>query len=155
VWRRVRYLLLLAALCSLATCPAALRHHRAKQRSAEAPQVLASMIEGVKAVWKERGRFPQVTAGPTPAVGACCEQGGQCAAAPALWMDASWRLLGVSVDGAHRYSYQYELVDGGQVAVVRALGDLDCDGVIGRVEVRLVPTGDALRETWTRTLPEE
>jgi hypothetical protein len=155
VWRRVRYLLLLVALCSLATCPAALRHHRARQRSAEAPQVLTAMIEGVEAVWKERGRFPQVTAGPTPPVGACCEQGGRCAAAPALWMDAAWRLLHVSVDGPHRYSYQYEVTGDGQVAVLRAIGDLDCDGVLGTVEVRLTPAGGALHETWTRTLPDE
>ncbi len=155
MWRRVRYLLLLVTLCGLATCPAAVRHHRARERSAEAPRVLRSMVDGVRAVWKERGRFPQAAVGPTPAIGACCAQGGQCAAEPGAWADSAWQLLHFSVDGPHRYAYQYALDDGGQVAVLRALGDLDCDGVVGSHEVRLTPAGDTLHETWSHTLPEE
>jgi hypothetical protein len=155
VWRRVRYLLLLVTLCSLATCPAALRRSRAHQRSAEAPQVLRYLVERVGAVWKERGRLPQAVAGPTPPLASCCDQGGQCPAEPGAWNAPAWRLLDFSVDGPHRYSYQYEIAEGGRVAVLRATGDLDCDGVAGTVEVRLTPTGDKLIETWTRNLPEE
>jgi hypothetical protein len=155
VWRRLRYLLLLVTLCALATCPAALRRNRAHQRSAEAPQVLASLAERVRVLWKERGRFPQAAAGPTPALGTCCAAGGRCDASTEAWSAPAWRLFGFSVDGPHRYSYQYELADGGQVAVLRALGDVDCDGIIGSYEVRLTPAGGALREAWGQTLPDE
>ena len=117
--------------------------------------MLGYLIGRVQAVWKERGRFPQAAAGPTPAVGTCCAKGGQCPASPDAWSAPAWRLLDFSVDGPHRYAYQYELASGGQVAVLRAIGDLDCDGVVGTYEVRLTPSGTGLTETWTRNLPEE
>jgi len=155
VWRRVRYWLLLLTLCALATCPSALRERRAHQRAAEAQQVLGYLVERVRTVWKERGRFPQTPAGPTPAIGTCCKQGGTCAPAPGAWSDPAWRVLAFSVDDRHRYSYQYELVDGGQVAVVRATGDVDCDGVYGTYEARLVPEHGELTVTWSIAQPYE
>lgn len=47
------------------------------------------------------------------------------------------------------------MVDGGRAAVLRAIGDLDCDGVYGTVEVRLEPDGDQLIERWSSDHPGE
>jgi len=155
VWRRVRYLLLLVTLCALATCPSGLRRHRARQRALEAPALLEYMTDRVRAVWKERGRLPQGAAGPTPPLGTCCTRGGRCPADPAAWRDPAWRVLAFSIDGAHRYSYQYEVVDGGHVAILRAIGDVDCDGASGTYEVRLTPAGGDLAAAWSRQQPYE
>lgn len=157
MWPRVRYVLLLIGLASLATCPAAWRDHRRKNRGAEAREMLRYMAGLVRAEYGEReGRLPQQSVGPTPPIGRCCEQGGECLVDKAQWADPAWRALRFTLDDPHRYSYEYQVVDGGRGAVLRATGDLDCDGVPGTVEVRLQP-GDQgeLVEEWSSSQPLE
>lgn len=86
--------------------------------------------------------FPPESVGPTPPVGACCMQGGKCAPDPALWEHPTWRALGFSIEDPHYYSYQYEVLDGGKAFVARAIGDLDCDGVLATFELSGTVTDD-------------
>jgi hypothetical protein len=155
VWRKVRYVLVLLGLCAMATCPAARRAWLTRERAREAPLLLDVLGDRVEAVWKERGRFPQEAAGPTPAVGACCDQGGECAVDAAAWQSPGWATLGFTIDDPHRYAYQYQVVDGGKAAVIRAIGDLDCDGTPGTYEVRLEPRVGRLSRTSSVTAPLE
>jgi hypothetical protein len=62
-------------------------------------------------------------------------QGGQCATDATLWNHPTWQALNFSIDDPHYYSYEYEVVDGGEGYVVRAIGDLDCDGVVSTFEL--------------------
>ena len=151
MWRRVRYVLLLVALCALATCPAAWRDFRKKQQADEAPAVLRYLASLVAEQYTARGgRLPQQSVGPTPPIGRCCEQGGTCEVEAAQWDDPGWKQLRFTVDDPHRYAYQYEVTDGGRVAVLRAIGDLDCDGTLATFELRLEPgSGDELVERWS------
>src|SRR5687767_10150046 len=88
MWRRVRYVLLLVGLAALATCPAAWRDYRRKNRGDEARELLRYMAGLVEAEYTRRdGRFPQQPAGPTPPVGRCCEQGGACEVDAQAWAD--------------------------------------------------------------------
>ena len=60
MWRKGRYWLLLLALALLATCPAAWKEFRRKQRAEEAPHVLRYLAGLVRAEFAARdGRFPQ------------------------------------------------------------------------------------------------
>jgi hypothetical protein len=157
MWRRVRYVLLLLGLAAVATCPAAWRDFRRNNRAEEARATLRYLAGLVRAEYAERGgRLPQQPVGPTPPVGRCCEQGGECIVEAELWSDPAWRALRFTLDDPHRYSYQYQVVDGGRAAVLRATGDLDCDGIPGTVEVRLEPgDGVELVERWSSDRPLE
>jgi hypothetical protein len=155
MWRKIRYVLLLLALCAMATCPAARRAWLRRERAREAPLLLGALGDRVEAVWKERGRFPQEPAGPTPPIGACCDQGGACAVDATEWQSPGWAALGFTIDDPHRYAYAYTLVDGGKAVVLRATGDLDCNGKPGVYEVRMEVVGDHLVRTASSTSPLE
>jgi hypothetical protein len=154
-WRRLRTALLLLALSTMATCPIGVRACRSQQRSAEARKLLGYLVEQVQQRWRDSGAFPPRSVGPTPSPGACCDNGGACSVQLTLWDDPAWRALRFTIDGAHRYAYSYQLVEGGAAAIVRATGDLDCDGSFAVFEARLVPDGDRLAVTWTSTSPTE
>lgn len=148
-WRRLRYLLVLVALCGIATCPAARRSCTAKARAAEADQLLGYLAERVAAHVATAGRVPPTAAGPTPQT-SCCAQGGECSPDPALWDAAGWRELGFSVDGAHRYAYQYAPDPSGLGATLRAVADLDCEGTVSAIEVKLTVAGGKISQAWSR-----
>lgn len=148
-WRRLRYVLLLIALCAIATCPAAKRSCTARNRSREAENLLTALADRIAYLVATTGKLPATPAGPTP-VPSCCEQGGTCKPDAAAWSAAGWRDLAFSVDGEYRYTYQYLPDPSGQSAVVRAVGDLDCDGTTSLYEVRLSVTGTMVRRTWHR-----
>jgi hypothetical protein len=147
-WRRLRYVLLLTGLCAIATCPAAKRSCTAKTRAAEADQLLGYLADRVAAHSAATGRVPPTAAGPTPQP-ACCEQGGTCGPDPSLWAQPGWRELGFSIDGAHRYTYQYAPDPSGLSATLRAVGDVDCDGTVSIVEVKLTITGGKVSRVWS------
>ena len=147
-WRRLRYVLLLTALCAIATCPAAKRSCTAKTRAAEADQLLGYLADRVEAQSAATGRVPPTAAGPTPQPG-CCEQGGTCGPDFAVWAQPGWRELGFSIDGAHRYSYQYAPDPSGLSATLRAIGDVDCDDTVSTVVVKLTIAGGKVSRAWS------
>jgi hypothetical protein len=148
-WRRLRYVLLLIALCAIATCPAAHRSCTAKNRAAEADALLGYLADRVAAEVAATGRVPPAPAGPTPS-GGCCEHGGTCAPDAAQWAAPAWRALGFSIDGAHRYAYHYAPDPGGLSATLRAIGDLACSGAPHTVELKLAVVGGQVVRTWSR-----
>jgi hypothetical protein len=148
-WRRLRYVLLLIALCAVATCPAAKRACTAKSRAAEADELLTYLADRVTAHAMAKGRVPSTAAGPTPARG-CCEQGGVCEPDAAAWASPGWRELGFSVDGPHRFQYHYAPDPSGLSATLRAIGDVDCDGAPRVVELTLSIASGAVSRTWVR-----
>lgn len=152
-WRRLRYVLVLTALCAVATCPTAQRSCTAKSRAREAEQLLAYLAERVEAAIAATGKVPPLPAGPTPQP-ACCDQGGTCAADPAVWAAPGWKALAFSIDGDHRYTYAYVPAADGRSAVLRADGDLDCDGEHGvlELEIRIDPQAGPTRR-WVRQDP--
>lgn len=69
----------------------------------------------------------------TPATTACKDgQSVPHAPNPAQWETLPWQALGFSVSGPSYY--QYEFVSDGKNFTARALGDLDCDGVLSTFE---------------------
>jgi len=160
-WRRLRYLVLLVALCSVATCPAAQRACTAKSRAREAEQLLGYLADRVEAAVAATGRVPPQAAGPTPAQ-TCCDRGGVCEPDPADWSAPGWKALAFSIDGAHRYQYAYVPDPGGRAAVLRATGDVDCDGEAAtyELEIRIEGSGSGSGSgspvrKWTRKAPYE
>jgi len=152
--RRLRYVLTLIALCAIATCPAAKRSCTAKNRSREAENLLGVLADHVATAVATTGKVPPTATGPTPQP-SCCEQGGECKADPSVWTAPGWRELQFSVDGSHRYTYQYVPDASGQSAVLRATGDLDCDDVTGVYELRVTVKGTSLLRAWHRQNPYE
>lgn len=153
-WRRLRYMLLLTGLCAVATCPAAKRSCTAKSRAREANELLEYLADRVAGSITATGRVPSAPAGPTP-LPACCEQDGECSADPALWAVPGWQALAFSVDDDFRYTYSYIPDPGGRSAIVRAVGDVDCDGKASLYEVEIRIDADGVKRTWTRKDPYE
>jgi hypothetical protein len=153
-WRRLRYLLLLAALCSIATCPSAKRACTANTRAQEAEDLLSYLADRVAAIYAETGKLPPLPAGPSP-VPKCCEQGGTCAPDPTVWATPGWRELGFSIDDSYRYTYQYVPDPTGMSATLRAIGDLDCDDQPSLYEVKLTVIMGRLSRQWMRKDPFE
>jgi hypothetical protein len=149
LWRRFRYVLLLTALCAVATCPAAKRSCTARSQAREADDLLEYLADRVTGAIMTTGRVPPTAAGPTP-LPACCEQGGTCDPDPAAWTAPGWRALGFSVDDPYRYTYSYIPDPGGRSAILRAVGDLDCDGTTSLYELEVRIDNDGVRRTWTR-----
>lgn len=153
-WRRVRWLLTLIALCSIATCPSAKRACTAENRAREADNLVTVIGDRVAQTVAATGKVPPTAAGPTP-VPSCCDQGGTCAPDAKTWAAAGWRELQFSVDGPYRYAYQYIPDPSGAAATIRAIGDLDCDGTLATYELKLTVQGPNVRRSWRRTNPYE
>ena len=147
-WRHLRYVLLLIALSAIATCPAANRACTARHRAAEADELLGYLADRIAAHVATTGRVPATAAGPTPAV-ACCDHGGTCGPDPAAWEAPGWRDLGFTIDGDHRFAYQYTPEVSGLGATLRAVGDVDCGGTPREVVLKLDVTGGKIARAWT------
>lgn len=152
--RRLRYVLTLTALCAIATCPAARRSCTAKNRSHEAENLLGVLAERVETAVATTGKVPPAPAGPSPLV-SCCEQGGTCKPDETTWSAPGWRALQFSVDGTYRYAYQYIPDASGKAAILRATGDLDCDGTFAQYELKLTVNGATVQRAWHRKNPYE
>ena len=153
-WRRLRYVLLLIALTAIATCPSGKRSCQAKNRAREAEDLLAYLVAQIAETAAATGKLPPTPAGPTP-LPDCCEQGGVCAADPARWKTPGWQALRFTIDDDHRYTYAYLPDPSGRTAIVRAVGDVDCDDRLSTYEVKLELGPEGLRRTWTRKNPFE
>jgi hypothetical protein len=143
MWRRVRYVLVLTALCAIATCPSAHRSCRAKLRAREAPALLDQLQVVLARLTAAGAPLPRAAAGPTPPLGRCCEQGGRCDPDAALWRAEPWKTLQFSLDLPHRFSVEYAPAANG--ALLRVIGDVDCNGVQSSYELRAIVDGKAVR----------
>ena len=152
--RRLRWILTMIGLCAIATCPAAKRSCTAKNRSREAENLLGALAERVATAVATTGKVPPTAAGPTPQP-SCCDQGGTCKADPSAWKAKGWRELQFSVDGEHRYTYQYVPDPSGLSATLRATGDLDCDDETSLYELKLTVMGPTVVRSWHRKNPYE
>ena len=97
-----------------------------KAKQSEASLELRKLGKTLKAVLVAKGELPKGEVGPTPAK-SCCAQGGKCAVDAAAWKDPIWQALDFEIDEPHLYRYSYRSADG-KSYVVKAIGDLDCDG---------------------------
>ncbi|MCG8425639.1 MAG: hypothetical protein MJE77_47775 [Proteobacteria bacterium] len=118
--------------------------YQKKSKTTEATQFTKKLYDGARAHYFDTPQldltpvaphFPKKSAGPTPPLGTCCKQGGKCAPNSSYWQKEPWVALQFSVDDPHFYSYQYEVIDPEKQFVVRAFGDLDCDGVYSTFEM--------------------
>ncbi|MEO6775720.1 MAG: hypothetical protein ABI467_22360 [Kofleriaceae bacterium] len=152
MWRHVRYVLGLLALCAIATCPTAKRSCNAKIRAREAAQLIGVIADKVEQRVAVTGRVPTTAAPRSPGV-PCCEQGGLCQPDPETWAAPGWKELEFSIDDPYRYQYEYAPDPNGQSAIVRAVGNLDCDQQPSLYELQLTVKGTALVRTWTHRDP--
>lgn len=117
-----------------------------KSKSSEAHVNVKKLYDGARAYYLDprvaagslqasAPAFPSEATPVTPPLGTCCAQGGKCQPDAALWTGPTWTALQFSIDDPHYYSYQYEPAPDGQSFTVRALGDLDCDGVYATFEM--------------------
>jgi hypothetical protein len=127
MWRKVRYLLILLGLCTLATCPVAKRACDQQNRSREADTMLDYLEHRLRMAAASGTPWPTVSAPMTPPRGSCCEQGGQCAADATPWLNPTWRALQFAIPAAHYFTYEYVAMPDGSV-LLRAHGDVGCDG---------------------------
>ncbi len=153
-WKRLRYTLALVGLCAVATCPIARRSCTAKQRAREAEGVLDYLGDRVADAVTATGKVPPLPAGPTPQP-SCCDQGGTCAPDAHTFDTPGWHALAFSIDTPYRYTYEYVPDPSGTSAIVRAVGDVDCNGTSSSYELRLEIKGTRVERTWTRKDPYE
>jgi hypothetical protein len=153
-WRRRRYTLLLVALCAIATCPRAHRSCNARIRAREATELLDYLSDRVIAYAVTNGRMPPTPAGPTPSA-SCCDQDGECAPDAAQWATPGWQALAFSIDTEHRYSYAYIPAPDGKSAVIRAIGNVNCDEIVSTYELTLTLTPAGVRRVAKSTNPRE
>jgi hypothetical protein len=153
MWRRLRYALALIGLCAIATCPAARRSCTAKQRAREAHDLLQVLGDRVAAHVAATGRVPPTAAPLTPRP-ACCEQGGTCSPDASTWSATGWRELEFTIDDPYRFAYEYAPDPSGHRAIVRAVGDLDCDDHPSTYELVLTVKGSEVERAWSHTHPQ-
>ncbi|MGE5186240.1 MAG: hypothetical protein ACM31C_29500 [Acidobacteriota bacterium] len=153
-WKRLRYTLALVGLCAVATCPIAKRSCTAKQRAREADGVLDYLADRVTDAVTATGKVPPLPAGPTPQP-SCCDQGGTCEPDSHTFDTPGWHALSLSIDTPYRYTYEYVPDPSGTSAIVRAVGDVDCNGTSSLYELKLEVKGTRVERTWTRKDPYE
>jgi len=124
------------------TSVSAFKSYVDKSRSSEARENLHALFRGAEMYRLENAQLPAISAGPTPPLGACCDQGGPCAPDPSRWDDPVWSSLDFSVVTPSYYSYEYQLGGDDQSFSIYAYGDLDCDGVYSTYAMHAFGEGD-------------
>ncbi len=99
-----------------------------RSKSSEAQFALRNIAEGARAYYVEHGKLP-ASAPMTPAPGSCCQgENGSCAPSADAWNTPAWQAIGFSMPDKHYYSYELDVTGSGFTA--KAVGDLDCNGVM-------------------------
>jgi len=129
--------LAVVGVLSAVAIPAFIKYIK-KSKTIEARENVKRLHDSVIAYYHEHGKLPASTPLSPANPKACCEK---CAPDARLWTDARWSQLQFSVDAPHYYAYQLvvgnDRVSGGRATAftVRAMGDLDCDGVMSTFEM--------------------
>jgi type IV pilus assembly protein PilA len=84
-------------------------------------------------------QFPE-SAALTPAATCCASPGRKCTANPALWTNLTWQAVRFDMADPHYYQYEYQSTGtagagAGSRFTARAMGDLDCDGILSTYEM--------------------
>lgn len=111
------------------------RHYVTQAKVAEARSTLGRVAKSLAdyASSQKTPRFPASAARVPRQVPA----GVKYQSAPSDWQQAGWRDIRFERNIPQYYAYEFETASNGQRAVVRALGDLDGDGVQSRFELEL------------------
>ncbi|HUQ01599.1 MAG TPA: hypothetical protein VM261_03850 [Kofleriaceae bacterium] len=99
-----------------------------KSKRSEAELNLNALQKSLKVTFIENAEFPRGTAPLTPAT-PCCEHSPdrKCPVSVSEWADNPvWSALDFELVEPSLFQYSYESTDG-KVAIVKAVGDLDCD----------------------------
>lgn len=115
-------LIAVAGVIAAIAIPSFVRYERAAQ-TAEATTNLASIATRMEAYYVEFQQYPSAPASPPEP---------PCGTRELFVGDAAWTQIGFSPFDPVRYSYEVEATADGYV--IRARGDLDCDGVTSLFE---------------------
>jgi hypothetical protein len=107
-----------------------------KSKVSEASLQLNKLGKNLKVTYITDNAFPKGSVRLTPAK-SCCEGPNHKCDDPQAWKHPIWQALDFQIDEPHLYRYGYE--SNGKTFMVRAVTDLDCDGI----EVAYVMTGTA------------
>lgn len=102
-----------------------------RSKSTEARVQVETLFELARAYYEKNKKLPATTK-LTPEAGACCKtEDRKCHPGPDTWSHPTWKTLGFAPADPHYYSFQF--IRGGDGPggrfIVRAVGDLDCDGI--------------------------
>lgn len=126
--------------------PAFMKYIR-KAKTSEARQQLEKMSAGARTYYLDEQTLPgQIqplppqfpsTHAATPAATCCVAGVEKCVPDASAWTTGTWRALKFSVDDPHYYRYEF-IAEGTSTDAqftARALGDLDCDGILSTFEL--------------------
>jgi type II secretory pathway pseudopilin PulG len=119
-----------------------------KSKRTESGENLYRIGKSLKRYYGENATFPVGDAAAIPDFPTCCglrSAGGgvdnKCPNSPAAWKkDKIWSALEFEIDEPTMYRYTYH--SDGKTAVVKAIGDLDCDGNFATFELDVGTTKD-------------
>ncbi len=124
----------------------AYHQYMARAKSSEAENRISEMFRSAVAYYGHEAialgadaqpippQFP-VSTPLTPSVDCCSDPDGRCNPwdyGAAQWITPTWHALNFAISDSHYY--RYEFVSDGTTFTARAIGDLDCDGVLSTFE---------------------
>lgn len=126
-------LVFIVGILAAIAIPAFIKYMR-RAKAAEAQTNIELIVRGIEARHADRHTLPPSIAATPGATAPGCAARPWPADAPPAWAE-----LGFAPFGPLHYAYSIDAAPDGQTVYVRAVGDLDCDGISGRFE-RIVAT---------------
>ncbi len=96
-----------------------------KSKKTEAALQLNKLAKNLEVAYMTNNEFPKGTVPLTPAT-SCCDGPNHKCFDGAVWKNPIWQALDFQIDDPHLFRYGYE--SNGKTFMVKAVGDLDCDG---------------------------
>ena len=121
-----------------------------KSKKSEASLQLNKIGKNLKVYYITESKFPAGEVALTPSE-SCCNTGGKCLSTPDTWKQPVWQALDFQIDEPSLFQYSYE--SDGKTFTAKAVGDLDCDGVMITYELRGTSDGGAPRTMLTEPAP--
>lgn len=124
-----------AGVLAAIAIPAFVKYTR-RAKAAEAQTNLSAIAHSVEVRFTEQGTLPASIASTPAALAPGCGAQAWPADAPAGWAELQFTPF-----GPVRYTYSIDTAPDAQSLYVRAAGDLDCDGILGRFEQSVTIVG--------------